>query len=116
ELGVSGEQLRGILQLQADGKISSNAAGELLEKCCDSDESADRLAEEHGLIQVSDTGELEGYIEQVIADPSSQKAVEDIRGGKDKAVGALMGKVMKLSGGKANPQTVRQMILDRLRG
>ena len=115
ELGVTGQQLQQILQLQAEGKISSNAAGELLEKCCGSDDPADRLAEAHGLIQVSDTGALEGYIEQVIADPSSQKAVEDIRGGKDKAVGALMGKVMKLSGGKANPQSVRQMILDRLK-
>ena len=115
ELGVSGKQLQEVLQLQADGKISSNAAGELLEKCCESDEPADQLAQTHGLMQVSDTGALEKYIEQVIADPSSQKAVEDIRGGKDKAVDALMGKVMKLSGGKANPQTVRQMILDRLR-
>ena len=116
ELGVTGEQVRGILRLQADGQISSNAAGDLLARCCESDAPAEDLAHKHGLIQVSDTAALDRYIDEVLADPSSAKAVEDIKAGKDKAVGALMGKVMKLSGGKANPQTVRQMILDRAKG
>jgi len=65
---------------------------------------------------VSDTGELEHYIDQVLAEPKNAKATEDIKGGKDKAIGALMGQIMKLSKGKANPKLVTEMIKKRLQG
>ena len=115
-LGCSGQDVADVLRLQGEGQISSNAAADLLRYCCDEDAPAGELAKTHGLLQVSDAGELEAFVDRVLADPSSAKAVEDIRGGKDKAVGALMGKVMKLSGGKANPGAVRGLILERVRG
>ncbi len=118
ELGVSAEQYKDILQLTADGQISSNGADELIALCAKADESASpvQLAEQHDLIQKSDTGELQAFIDQVLADPKNEKAITDIKDGKDKAVGALMGQIMKLTQGKANPGLVRGMILETVRG
>ena len=116
ELGITAEQVKGIAGLSAADKIGSSAAADLFAYCCDSDDSAEALAETHGLLQVSDTGALEGFIDHVLADAKNQKAIEDIRGGKDKAVGALMGQIMKLSKGQANPKLVTQMIIQKLRG
>ncbi len=119
ELGVSAAQLAGVLQLLADDKIASNAVDALLSACCDPrNSSADpgSLAEQLGLLQVSDTGALEGFIDQALADPRNEKAINDIRDGKDKAVGSIMGQVMKLSQGSANPKLVRELIIQKLRG
>ena len=119
ELGITPEQVAGIAVLIEADKIGSSAADELFGYCCDPksmNKTAEELAEEHGLLQVSDTSALEGYIDQVLADPKNAKAIEDIRGGKDKAVGMLLGGIMKLSGGQANPKLVREMILERVRG
>ena len=57
---------------------------------------------------MSDTGALEGFVDQVIAE--NPKAVEDIKGGNTKSVNFLTGQVMKLSRGKANPKTVAELI------
>ncbi|MCC6681446.1 MAG: Asp-tRNA(Asn)/Glu-tRNA(Gln) amidotransferase subunit GatB [Phycisphaeraceae bacterium] len=116
ELGISAAQLAGVLQLLAEDKIASNAVDALLSACCDSDETAEKLAEKQGLLQVSDTGALEGFVDQALADPRNDKAINDIREGKDKAIGSLMGQVMKLSQGSANPKLVRELIIRKLRG
>ncbi len=114
QLGITPAQVQGIAQLLAADKIGSSAVDELFTLCFDSDEPADKLAESKGLMQVSDTGALEQYVEQVIADPKNEKAVSDIKAGKDKAIGALMGQIMKLSKGQANPKVVTQMIKAKL--
>ncbi len=117
ELGVSAQQIAGIEHLIREGRISSNAADELFNYCIDAPESsAAELAQRHSLVQVSDTGALEAIVETVLADPKLAKAVEDIRAGKDKAIGAVMGQVMRQSGGKANPQVVTQIIKQKLQG
>jgi len=115
-LGVSAEQVAGIVKLLDEDKVSSSGADKLFVLCIDSDEPAEALAESNGLMQVSDTGAMQGYVDQVVDDPKNAKAIEQIRGGKDKAVGALMGQVMKLSGGQANPKVAREMILAKVKG
>jgi aspartyl-tRNA(Asn)/glutamyl-tRNA(Gln) amidotransferase subunit B len=115
-LGITPEQVKGIADLSSADKIGSSAAAELFAYCCDHDDPAESLAQKHGLLQVSDTGALEAFVDQVLADSKNAKAIEDIRGGKDKAVGALMGQIMKLSKGQANPKLVTQMIIGKLRG
>ena len=115
-IGITPEQVAGIAELAAADKIGSNAVDQLFTLCCDQQESAASLAEKHGLLQVSDTGELGAFVDQVIADPKNEKAVTDIRGGKDKAIGALMGQIMKLTKGKANPKMVTEMIKAKLSG
>ncbi len=118
ELAITARQVADIAALADADKISSSAADQLFALCCDpgqADASVESLAESRGLLQVSDTGALEAYVDQVLADAKNAKIVEDIKGGKDKAIGALLGQIMKLSQGQANPKLVRGMIQDKLR-
>lgn len=115
ELAITPAQIAEIEKLTAAGTISSNAADELFNLCIDHpDTSAAELAEKHSLIQVSDAAQLEAFVDQVIADPKLARAVEDVRAGKDKAIGALLGRIMRLSQGKANPQAVTAIIKQKL--
>lgn len=117
KLGITAQQIHDIAQLADDDKIGSTAAADLFNLCCETPgSSAEKLANEHKLIQVSDTGVLDAMIDQVIANPKSAKAVEDIKAGKDKAIGMLMGQIMQLSKGSANPKVVTQMIKAKLQG
>jgi len=100
------------LGLQADNKISSSGAKEIVLKAMETGQSAEDLMIELGLEQVSDTGELESWVKQVIeANPQS---VEDYKAGKDKAISFLMGQVMKISRGAANPPMVMEMLKKEL--
>jgi aspartyl-tRNA(Asn)/glutamyl-tRNA(Gln) amidotransferase subunit B len=74
----------------------------------------EEFATKNNIIQVSDEAEIIKIVEQVLTDPSAQKAVEDIKSGNDKAIGFLVGQVMKLSHGKANPGLAQKLIRERL--
>ena len=117
ELPITPQQIKQIADLTAAGKISSNAADELFNHCLDqpAGASVESLAREKGLLQVSDSGALETYVAQVLADPRNGRTVADLKAGKDKAIGALIGQVMKLSKGQANPQVVTEIIKKTLR-
>ena len=93
-------------------KISSTQAKELFEKILLENVDSESYAKEHNILQISDTNELEKIVDEVIANNS--KASDDVKNGEMKAIGFLVGQVMKLSGGKANPETVQQMINERL--
>ena len=116
ELGITADQIVGILQLLEQDKISSNGADELFGHACDSDADAAALAEQHGLLQVSDDSQLDAWIDEVLADPKNDKAINDLKAGKDKAIGALLGQIMKLSKGQANPKLVGERIKTRIKG
>jgi aspartyl-tRNA(Asn)/glutamyl-tRNA(Gln) amidotransferase subunit B len=64
---------------------------------------------------VSDEGAIGIIVDKVLADPASQKAVEDIRSGNDKAIGFLVGQIMKQSAGKANPALAQALIRKKLK-
>jgi aspartyl-tRNA(Asn)/glutamyl-tRNA(Gln) amidotransferase subunit B len=119
ELGITPQQIKEIADLAAADKIGSSAADELFRLCCDAEnqgQSAQSLAEKRGLLQVSDTAALEGYVDTVLADARNARIVDDIKQGKDKAVGALLGQIMKLSKGQANPKLVTDLIKQKVRG
>ena len=116
ELGVAPEQVKAIVDLVGSDKLGSRGADELFGLCADSDDDAGTLAKAHGLLQVSDSSALEQYVDEVLADPANAKAVTDIKGGKGKAIGALMGQIMKKSKGQANAKMVTEMIQKRLGG
>lgn len=67
-----------------------------------------------GLVQVSDESEIAKIVEEVLADPTSAASIADIKAGKDKAIGYLVGQVMKQSKGKANPALAQKLIRGRL--
>ncbi len=117
-IGITPQQVAAVVQLQAADKIGSSAAADLFNHLCDANDpalDADAVAQQQGLLQVSDTAALETYIAQVLADPRNEKAVADLKAGKDKAIGALMGQIMKLSKGQANPKVVTDLIRKRLK-
>ena len=111
DLGIRPAQIKQIVDLADADKIGSSAADDLFGYCCDEPgRTAEQLAEAHNLLQVSDTGALEGFIDAVLADDKNARAIADIKAGKDKAIGALMGQIMKQSKGKANPKLVTELI------
>jgi len=73
-----------------------------------------RIVEEQGLVQVSDTGEIERIIDEIMAANAGQ--VEEFRGGKEKVFGFFVGQVMRASKGKANPAVVNELLLKKLKG
>ena len=74
--------------------------------------SADEIIEAKGLKQISDTGELTQLIHDVVA--ANPQSVEDYRAGKKKAIGFLVGQIMKKTKGRANPQVVNQLLVKEL--
>jgi aspartyl-tRNA(Asn)/glutamyl-tRNA(Gln) amidotransferase subunit B len=104
--------LAGLVDLVAQERISGSQAKEVLEKSFASGEQPTIIVEKEGISQLSDQGELERMVEEVIA--ANPKAVEDYRKGKESSVTWLMGQVMKRSGGSAKPPLVRSLLLQKL--
>ncbi|MET0055627.1 MAG: Asp-tRNA(Asn)/Glu-tRNA(Gln) amidotransferase GatCAB subunit B, partial [Candidatus Thiodiazotropha sp. 6PLUC10] len=78
------------------------------------DGDADTVIEAKGLKQITDTGQIESIIDEIIA--NNPKQVEQFRAGKDKLLGFFVGQVMKQTQGKANPGQVNQILLAKLKG
>ncbi|HEX7010525.1 MAG TPA: hypothetical protein VF184_11115, partial [Phycisphaeraceae bacterium] len=116
KLNIKPAHVRELDELRAKGLIGSSAASEVYALLPGWSRTVLELIDEKGMRQVSDTAALEGYVDQVLADAKNARAIEDIRAGKDKAIGALMGQIMKLSKGQANPQLVTQIIKQKLQG
>lgn len=106
---------REIYRLQQEGKLSSTNAKALLTGVLTSGaqpKDIEKYATEQGYIQVSDEKEIAAIVDKVISD--NPKAAEDVKNGEMKAIGFLVGQVMKASQGKANPGLTQQLIRQRL--
>ena len=112
DLKFSPENLAKLINLADAGVVNSSVAKEVFEKVFSEDVDPEQYVEEHGLKTVHDEGALKAVLEQVIAD--NPQAVSDYRGGKEKALGALVGQTMKAMKGKANPGMVNQMLREML--
>jgi aspartyl-tRNA(Asn)/glutamyl-tRNA(Gln) amidotransferase subunit B len=98
-----------------DGTISNNAAKQVFEALWTGEGTdVDALIEAKGLKQMSDTGELERILDEVLA--ANAKSVEEFRAGKEKAFNALVGQAMKATKGKANPAAVNELLKKKLAG
>ena len=107
-------KLGALLKLVDDGKLNNNQAKEVFAKLFESpDADPAALAKEMGF-EPADEGEMETFVEQVIA--GNPGPAEEVRSGNPKAINALLGQVMKMSQGKANPQTVRALLEKHLLG
>ena len=95
-------------------ELSSTAAKEIFVELLTSDASPRAIAEAKNLLQVSDESAIMAIVDEVLNDPASARSVEDIKAGQDKAIGFLVGQVMKKSAGKANPALAQQLIRKRL--
>jgi aspartyl-tRNA(Asn)/glutamyl-tRNA(Gln) amidotransferase subunit B len=92
------------------GKIAKNIFGQMVE----TGKMPGAIVQEQGLVQVSDTGELEKAVQAVL--DANSPMVEEFRSGKDKVFGFLMGQVMKSTRGKGNPQLLNDILRKKLAG
>lgn len=108
------ESLAGLAAMTTQGAVSSGGAKEIFAALFTEELSPKEIAQARGLLQNSDTDFIAEVVEAVLADPASQRSIEDIKNGKDKAIGYLVGQVMKRSQGKANPAIAQKLIRERL--
>lgn len=102
-------------QMVEANELSSTAAKEVFLDLLGGEDTARQIAEAKNLLQVSDEGAIAAVVDDVLADSASAKSVADVREGKDKAIGYLVGQVMKKSQGKANPALAQRLIRERLK-
>ena len=113
DIAFSPENLAKLIELTDAGTINGNVAKEVFEQIFAEDIDPDKYVEEHGLKTVNDEGALEEVLKEVIA--KNPKAIADYKGGKEKALGALVGQTMKAMKGKANPGMVNQKLREMLK-
>ena len=113
DLSFSPANLAKLIDLTEAGTVNSSVAKEVFEHVFDEDVDPEVYVEEHGLKTVNDEGALKAALEQAIA--NNPKAVADYKGGKEKALGALVGQTMKAMKGKANPGMINQMLREMLK-
>ena len=112
ELALTPPVLAELVTLIEDGTISGKIAKDILPELIAKGGSVKDLVESKGLVQISDSGELEKIIDQVIA--TNPKELEQYRGGKTKLLGFFVGQVMKQSGGRADPKLTNQLLQQKL--
>ena len=113
DISFSPENLAKLIGLTEAGTINSSVAKEVFEQVFEKDVDPESYVEEHGLKTVNDEGALEEVLKEVIA--KNPKAIADYKGGKEKALGALVGQTMKAMKGKANPGMVNQKLREMLK-
>ena len=110
---VTPDALADMIRMIDSGEISNRIAQEVFDQMFGTGKSARVIVEEQGLTQISDEDALTEIVKQVIAE--NPAAVQDFSQGKKRAIGFLVGQVMKATRGKANPGMVNQKLQDELR-
>ncbi len=109
---VSASNLGGLVDLIADNTISGRIAKDVFAEMVESGRPAAEIVEKKGLRQVTDTGAIEGAIDQVLA--LNADKVAEYRSGKEKLFGFFIGQIMKATGGKANPAMLNDLLKKKL--
>jgi len=112
DIPFNGDRLHSLIKLIEKGTISNNIAKKVFAEMFKSGKTPQEIVKEKDLEVVSDTGELEQVVDKIIE--TNPKSIEDYLGGKQKAMGFLMGQVMKETRGKANPQMVSKILREKL--
>jgi aspartyl-tRNA(Asn)/glutamyl-tRNA(Gln) amidotransferase subunit B len=111
---VTPQHIADLVALVADDTVSATGAKQVLEEAFETGDAAEAIVERRGLRQVVDSAALEAWVDEAIAE--NPGPVDQFRGGKEGALNAVLGQVMKKSGGSANPKAVRELLLQRLSG
>lgn len=101
-----------MLKLVEQGTISGKIAKTVFEEMYRTNKTADEIVQEKGLVQISDSGEIEKTVDEVIA--KHPKEVERFKAGEEKLLGFFVGQIMKKTKGKANPQMVNELLKKKL--
>lgn len=114
QVKITGQGLGEMIGLIDKGTISTKIAKTVFKAMLETGKLPQAIVEEQGLVQISDEGAIKAIVEQVVA--ANPQSVEDYKAGKQKAIGFLVGQVMKESKGKANPALVNKLLTDVLNG
>lgn len=109
---LTGQGLGEMIGLMEKGTISSKIAKTVFKEMLETGKRPQQIVEEQGLVQISDEGAIKEVVDRIVS--SNPQSVEDFKAGKEKAIGFLVGQVMKETKGKANPALVNKLLLERL--
>ncbi|MFD1954322.1 Asp-tRNA(Asn)/Glu-tRNA(Gln) amidotransferase subunit GatB [Paenibacillus thailandensis] len=113
DVKITGQGLGEMIGLLEKGTISSKIAKTVFKAMLESGKLPQQIVEEQGLVQISDESAIQAIVERIVeANPQS---VEDYRAGKEKAIGFLVGQIMKETKGKANPAIVNKLLIEKLK-
>ncbi|MFP8645095.1 Asp-tRNA(Asn)/Glu-tRNA(Gln) amidotransferase subunit GatB [Priestia aryabhattai] len=111
-VALTPEGLAGMIQLIQEGTISSKIAKKVFKELIENGGDAKKIVKEKGLVQISDDATLRKFVTDALdANPQS---IEDFKNGKDRAIGFLVGQIMKASKGQANPPMVNKILLEEI--
>ncbi|MFQ5532726.1 MAG: Asp-tRNA(Asn)/Glu-tRNA(Gln) amidotransferase GatCAB subunit B, partial [Candidatus Methylomirabilales bacterium] len=114
ESPINAAQLAALLKLIQQGTVSGKIAKTVFEEMYRTGKGPETIVQEKGLIQISDKDELSRIVDQVLIE--NPGPVSDFKGGKEKALTALVGAVMRVTKGKANPQLINDLLREKLSG
>lgn len=112
QIPFTAEELAELVKLIDKGTISSSIAKKVLDELFENPRKPSQIIEEKGWIQISDEGQIKEVVLKILAE--NEQSVIDYKGGKDRALGFLVGQAMKQTKGKANPKMLNQMFLEEL--
>lgn len=112
DVQITGKGLGEMIDLIEKGTISGKIAKTVFKEMLDTGKEPGKIVEEQGLVQISDEGAIKSVVEQIVA--ANPQSVVDYKAGKEKAMGFLVGQVMKETKGKANPGLVNKLIKETL--
>lgn len=112
ETALTPENLSEMVKLLADGTISSKIAKKVFADTVETGKAPKVIMEEQGLVQISDPEQLKAFVTEAL--DNNPQSIEDFKNGKGKATGFLVGQIMKISKGQANPQLVNKILREEL--
>ncbi|ADC50036.1 aspartyl/glutamyl-tRNA amidotransferase subunit B [Alkalihalophilus pseudofirmus OF4] len=113
DVALTPEGLAKMIQLIEKGTISSKIAKKVFKDLIEKGGDPEQIVKDKGLVQISDEGELLKMVTEVL--DNNDQSVEDFKNGKERAIGFLVGQIMKASKGKANPQMVNKILLEEIK-
>jgi aspartyl-tRNA(Asn)/glutamyl-tRNA(Gln) amidotransferase subunit B len=112
DIALTPESLAGMIKLIQNGTISSKIAKKIFKELVEKGGDPEKIVKEQGLVQISDEATLRKIVLEVLdANPQS---VEDFKSGKERAIGFLVGQIMKATKGQANPPLVNKLLLEEI--
>jgi len=112
EVALTPESLAGMIQLIEKGTISSKIAKKVFKELMEKGGDAEQIVKEKGLVQISDEGTIRNLVNETLDE--NPQSIEDFKNGKDRAIGFLVGQIMKKTKGQANPQMVNKFLLEEI--
>ena len=109
---ITPEHVAAVLDLIANGTVSATGGKQIIEEAMRTGENAKDLVDKLALEQVSDSSEIEQWIDEVLEE--NPQTVTDFKAGKEKVIGFLVGQAMKKSAGSANPGMVQEIMKEKL--